>query len=301
MDVNTTVAVVYSGHLGVVVPEAGALARRFLVDPLRASVFVAGQHEAGEAVDTRLVWGRLRGLEPIALRSLTPKLTRAQLLAGLEASPSFATVRRHLRVRQTFRGLNQFAPVLGSRNAHCLHQVRCTARPSDARTDNISNLRTTSATLRRQLDDASMVVWWCGGRCTPTRSCSVYSSVTRGARPYAQRWCTAVVESRARGRWCTAVDGRLCPWPWPVAGPPVPAQRAGGSRACPTASGATVPCWCYTYYGYDQVCLLATHRFSAAVLAYLLWLYLLWLYLLWLYLLWLYLRGSTYYYGSTYR
>ena len=44
MDANSTVAVVYSGHLGVVVPEAGALARRFLIDPLRASVFVAGQH-----------------------------------------------------------------------------------------------------------------------------------------------------------------------------------------------------------------------------------------------------------------
>ena len=46
MAANSTVAVVYSGHLGVVVPEAGALARRFLVDPLRASVFVAGQHAA---------------------------------------------------------------------------------------------------------------------------------------------------------------------------------------------------------------------------------------------------------------
>ena len=44
MDANSTVAVVYSGRLGVVVPEAGALARRFLIDPLRASVFVAGQH-----------------------------------------------------------------------------------------------------------------------------------------------------------------------------------------------------------------------------------------------------------------
>ena len=36
------------------------------------------------------------------MRSLTPKLTRAQLLAGLEASPGFVTVKRHLRVRQTF-------------------------------------------------------------------------------------------------------------------------------------------------------------------------------------------------------
>ena len=53
----------------------------------------------------RTVWrtsGRLRGLEPIALRSLTPKLTVLELLAGLEASPGFVTVKRHLRVRQTF-------------------------------------------------------------------------------------------------------------------------------------------------------------------------------------------------------
>ena len=46
----------------------------------------------GEAVDSIALWSRLRGLEPITRRSLTPKLTRAQLLAGLEASPGFATV-----------------------------------------------------------------------------------------------------------------------------------------------------------------------------------------------------------------
>ena len=60
MAANSTVAVVYSGHLGVVVPEAGALARRYLVDPLRASVFVAGQH--GSSVETRPAGRSLRHL-----------------------------------------------------------------------------------------------------------------------------------------------------------------------------------------------------------------------------------------------
>lgn len=65
MAANSTVAVVYSGHLGVVVPEAGALARRFLVEPLRATVFVAGQH--GKRCHT---WSQLG-------RSLSTRLPRA--------------------------------------------------------------------------------------------------------------------------------------------------------------------------------------------------------------------------------
>ncbi len=67
MAANSTVAVVYSGHLGVVVPEAGALARRFLVDPLCASVFVAGQH--GKRCHT---WSQLG-------RSLSTRLPRATI------------------------------------------------------------------------------------------------------------------------------------------------------------------------------------------------------------------------------
>ena len=45
-DEPSAVAVLFSGYLGVVVPGAGATARRHLVEPLGASVFVAGQYEA---------------------------------------------------------------------------------------------------------------------------------------------------------------------------------------------------------------------------------------------------------------
>ena len=63
---DSGVAITFCGYLGVAVPAGGSLARRMLIDPLQADVFVAGSYNEGDCTpselrEERCLWPRLRG------------------------------------------------------------------------------------------------------------------------------------------------------------------------------------------------------------------------------------------------
>ena len=113
----STVAVCFSGWLGVNIPGTGASARRHMIDPLAADVFVAGTyllndcspHAAGACLRARL-----QGLEPITQLSLRPMLTMAQLRGRAHAAPAFAKIAARFNASETYQGVNMFSPVLGN-------------------------------------------------------------------------------------------------------------------------------------------------------------------------------------------
>lgn len=121
------IAVAYSGYLNLAIPEAGATARRNLIQPLRADVLVAGSYKAddcGGGPDYSCLWSRLHGLGPLAGRSLSRKLTDGEIRAALLRTPHFAAVARAFKMSHTFHGITNWTPILGSPKAHMIHQIR---------------------------------------------------------------------------------------------------------------------------------------------------------------------------------
>ena len=119
--IPASVAVTFSGWLNVTIPDGGRDARRFLVDPLGADVFVAGTFlptDCAAGDGGRCLLRRLRHLQPLTGVDMAPMLTRAQLTAHVHAAPAFGPVSRHFKLREMFKGLNLFAPVLG--RSRCL-------------------------------------------------------------------------------------------------------------------------------------------------------------------------------------
>ena len=99
------IAVTFSGWLNVTIPDAGRDARRFLVEPLGADVFVAGTFLPTDcaqegARDGRCLLERLQHLQPLAAVDLAPMLTRDQLVSHARAAPAFGPISRELKVRE---------------------------------------------------------------------------------------------------------------------------------------------------------------------------------------------------------
>ena len=120
------IAVTFSGWLNVTIPNAGRDARRFLVEPISADVFVAGTFlptDCTAARDGRCLLERLRHLQPLAAVDLAPMLTRDQLVSHARGAPAFGPISRELKVRELFKGLNLFAPVLGNPNVSCMREL----------------------------------------------------------------------------------------------------------------------------------------------------------------------------------
>ena len=129
---DSGVAITFCGYLGVAVPEGGSIARRMLVDPLQADVFVAGSYNEGDCTpselrEDRCLWWRLRGLEPITSRSLLRKPSREELEAQVRTAPHFGAVKRAVEEAEhqghLFYSYNTWTPVLASPRGHFLHQL----------------------------------------------------------------------------------------------------------------------------------------------------------------------------------
>ena len=123
----STVAAAFCGYLNLAIPEAGATARRYLIQPLRADVLVAGSHKAsdcGGGPDYSCLWSRLAGLGPLAARSLSRKLTDDEIREAVQLMPHYATVAGAFRMSHTFHGITNWTPLLGSPKAHMIHQIR---------------------------------------------------------------------------------------------------------------------------------------------------------------------------------
>ena len=118
------IAIAFSGWLNVTVPDDGLDARRFLVDPLGADVFVAGTYLANDcASGGECLLQRLRHLQPLTGVQLAPMLTHEQLVAHAHSAPAFDPISRAFKVKETFKGLNLFAPVLGNPNVSCMREL----------------------------------------------------------------------------------------------------------------------------------------------------------------------------------
>lgn len=122
------VAVIFSGYLKISIPERGATARRFLVEPLAADVLVAGSYnrttDCGGGPHYECLWEGLQGLEPITWRALSPKLTTQDIGALLNASPHFQTIVKAFQPTRTFHGITNWTPLLGSQRARMLGCAR---------------------------------------------------------------------------------------------------------------------------------------------------------------------------------
>ena len=120
------IAVTFSGWLNVTIPDAGRDARRFLVEPISADVFVAGTFlptDCAAARDGRCLLERLQHLQPLTGVDLAPMLTRDQLHNHALGAPAFGPISRNLKLRELFKGLNLFAPVLGNPNVSCMREL----------------------------------------------------------------------------------------------------------------------------------------------------------------------------------
>jgi len=119
------VALAFSGWLNVTIPDEGRDARRFLADPLGADVFVAGTYLPTDCADSvgQCLLQRLHHLEPLAGVQLAPMLTHEQLVAHAHSAPAFGPISRSFKVKETFKGLNLFAPVLGNHNVSCMREL----------------------------------------------------------------------------------------------------------------------------------------------------------------------------------
>ena len=123
---SRSIAVTFSGWLNVTIPDAGRDARRFLVEPLSADVFVAGTFlptDCATARDGRCLLERLKHLQPLTGVDLAPMLTHNQLHRHALGAPAFGPISRNLKVRELFNGLNLFAPVLGNPNVSCMREL----------------------------------------------------------------------------------------------------------------------------------------------------------------------------------
>ena len=123
---SRSIAVTFSGWLNVTIPDAGRDARRFLVEPLGADVFVAGTFlptDCATARDGRCLLERLKHLQPLTSVDLAPMLTHDQLHRHAHGAPAFGPISRNLKVRELFNGLNLFAPVLGNPNVSCMREL----------------------------------------------------------------------------------------------------------------------------------------------------------------------------------
>ena len=129
---DSGVAITFCGYLGVAVPAGGSIARRMLIDPLQADVFVAGSYNEGDCTlselrEDRCLWRRLRGLEPITRRSLVRKPSRLELEAQVRRAPHFGAVKRGVEEAEQqghlFNSWNTWTPVLASPRGHFLHQL----------------------------------------------------------------------------------------------------------------------------------------------------------------------------------
>ena len=106
------VAVCLSGWLNVSIPEAGALTRHHVVEPLKADVFVAGTVHPWEC--RSCLRARLHGLKPMKRFAVSLMLSHEKLSALMNHAPRFAEVVAAFNPTQTYLGLNVFAPLLGS-------------------------------------------------------------------------------------------------------------------------------------------------------------------------------------------
>ena len=123
----STIAVTFSGWLGVHIPAAGRSARKALVDPMGADVLVAGTYlpsECGTKSACDALWLRLAWLGPFAARSLEPMPTRQQLTQLLaKRMPLWQNVKAAFRANATYEGLNIFTPLLGNARANVLREL----------------------------------------------------------------------------------------------------------------------------------------------------------------------------------
>ncbi|KAL1507088.1 hypothetical protein AB1Y20_007947 [Prymnesium parvum] len=119
------IAACFCGWLRVSVPAFGLLAKTFLLEPLRAEVFLAGTYLPDDCPDGGgdCLLERVRRLGPRRATSLEPMLTRAQLAKMMEQAAAFQNVSSSFDRELTFHGLNVFAPVLGTRRASVLREL----------------------------------------------------------------------------------------------------------------------------------------------------------------------------------
>ena len=154
----SSVAVAFS-WLNVTIPADGREARRFLVEPLGADVFVAGTYlpsdcPSGSAGRRLTACCTAAALQPLTVQ-LSPMLTHAQLSAHAHAAPAFAPVSRAFKYGETFKGLNIFSPVLGNPNVSFMRELHDMHRLLALLATNTSAERSTNASSGRASNSAS--------------------------------------------------------------------------------------------------------------------------------------------------
>ena len=130
---QNTVAVLFSGWLGVSVPSRGRGIREALANPLSADIYVAGTFLRDDCAQmgapnrsacADMLWNkRLLHLHPIAGRLLEPMPSLRWLQAQVTASPHWRAIRNRFRTDFLYQNLSIFSPVLGSTSANVLREL----------------------------------------------------------------------------------------------------------------------------------------------------------------------------------
>ena len=126
---RASIAVCYSGWLGVSIPRHGFTAFKALIEPLDADTFIAGTYREGDcgAVNITACWAtmhpRFRRLGPLTSAMLESMPTRESLRTQLETSRWWRRISTEFHADKTFAGLSLFSPVLGSPEANVLREL----------------------------------------------------------------------------------------------------------------------------------------------------------------------------------
>ena len=129
-DPSSDTAVIFSGWLGVTVPQdRGRAIRANLIDVLRADVIIAGtylEEDCPGDASCALLWMRLAALSPFAATLIEPMPSREWLSDMMDKyMPMWPTVKAAFErnVNRTYAGLNLFSPLIGNQVANVIREM----------------------------------------------------------------------------------------------------------------------------------------------------------------------------------
>ena len=133
---SSSVAVLFSGWLGVSVPKRGATARQHLIEVLAADVFVAGTWQSTDfsaepncamtpTARRACYLRRLQALLPLTALRIDRQLSIEELQHRVSRAPIWPWLKKHFNenASQLLQGVSIWAPVLGNRKLSVLREL----------------------------------------------------------------------------------------------------------------------------------------------------------------------------------